>query len=411
MVDYHPFDETIWDEPFEAHKRLRDEAPAYYLEEFDCWFLSRFADIWDVCSDQSNLTSVNGITTTHLLTHQTPNAPNLTAFDGEEHTRVRSYFTPHFKPAAARALERRAQEISNWAIDQIVEKGEGDAVADLGGALAVRVASTILGIPLEDADMIMDWVNGYFARTPGVRGATEEGTTAAKEFGLYLFQLARRARAEGAPEGSILDQLLKTEINGELADDRSIAIHLNMMAIGGTETFPKVLSAALYRLWQHQDQRSRCIEDPGLAPHAFWETLRYDMPTHMLGRTVKDEFELHGQRLMPGSSLMFLWGSANRDEREFENPNVFDIDRCAPRILSFGVGQHMCLGTHIAKMEGRTLLAEVLRRLPDYEVEESGVERIQSEFFRGFARMPIRFTPGNREGSGATPSWRAGLPG
>ena len=237
----------------------------------------------------------------------------------------------------------------------------------------------------------MDWVNTYFEREPGHRGATERGTQAAKEFGLYLFKLANRARREGAPEGTVLHQLLHTELEGEMADDRAIAIHLNMMAIGGTETFPKIFSAALYRLWQNKDQRAKAIEDPSLIPWAFHETLRYDMPTHMLGRTVKHAFEIHGHTLEPGVGLMFLWGSANRDEREFPDPDTFDIERKAPRILSFGVGQHMCLGTHIAKMEGRVLLEEVLRRIPDYEVDESGIERLCSEFFRGFWRMPITF--------------------
>ena len=392
MVQYHPFDESILDEPFQIFKQLRDEAPAYYLEEFDTWFISRFADIWDLQSDQCNFTSKNGITTTHLLTHQTPNAPNLTGYDGEQHTRIRGYFNPHFKPAAARALEARTRELAREAVGRVIDTGRADALADLGGYVSVRVACTILGIPLEDADMIMDWVNTYFEREPGHRGSTERGTQAAKEFGLYLFKLSGQVRREGnAPEGSVLHRLLNAELEGKICDDRDIAIHLNMMAIGGTETFPKIFSALLFRLWQNKDQRARVAADAGLAPWAFHETLRYDMPTHMLGRSIQHGFELHGNRLEPGAGIMFMFGSANRDEREFDDPDVFDIDRRAPRILSFGVGQHMCLGAHIAKLEGRVLLEEVLRRIPHYEVDESGIERLCSEFVRGFWCMPIVF--------------------
>ena len=111
----------------------------------------------------------------------------------------------------------------------------------------------------------------------------------------------------------------------------------------------------------------------------------------MLGRTVANDFEFRGETLKAGSGIMFLWGSANRDERVFEDPNTWDLDRRAQRILSFGMGQHMCLGSHAAKLEGRILLEETLRRIPDYEVDESGIERLQSEFFRGFWKMPIRF--------------------
>ena len=98
MVAYHPFDEKIWDDPFETYRALRDEAPVYYLEDLDCWFISRFEDVWALQSDQSNFISTRGTTTTHLLTHQTPQAPNLTYYDGQEHNQVRSYFNSYFLP-------------------------------------------------------------------------------------------------------------------------------------------------------------------------------------------------------------------------------------------------------------------------------------------------------------------------
>jgi len=394
-LHFDPFDPGILDEPFAIHRRLRDETPAYYSEEFDCWFISRFQDIWDLESDQRNLSSTHGTTTTHLLTHQTPVAPNLTSYDGDEHKRIRKYFNPHFLPGAARRLEPLARELAAQAVDRALERGGGDAVSELGGWLSVRMACTILGIPLRDADQILEWVNGYFDREPGHRGTTARGLRAAKELGLHLFGLSRHARQHGAPEGSVLEQLLNVELEGERADDRAIAIHLNMMVIGGTETFPKIFSAALYRLAQHPEQRARCIADPALIPWAFHETLRFDMPTHMLGRSVANEFELHGQTLRPGSGIMFLWGSANRDEREFEQPGRFDVDRRAPRILSFGAGQHQCLGAHVARMEGRVLLEELLRRAPEYRIDEAGVVRLQSEFFRGFQRMPLLLRGGD----------------
>jgi cytochrome P450 len=162
-----------------------------------------------------------------------------------------------------------------------------------------------------------------------------------------------------------------------------------MIAIGGTETFPKVFSALLYRLWQNPAQRAAVAADPSQAPHAFQEALRYDMPTQMLGRTVAQDFELHGQRLRAGSGICFLWASANRDEREFPDPDRFDVARRAPRILSFGTGAHMCLGANAAKLEGRVLLEELLARMPEYEVDEAASVRLRSEFFRGFARLPI----------------------
>lgn len=389
MSLYDPFDASIWDEPFEAFRRLRDEAPAHYVPEVDCWFLSRFEDVWKMEQDQRPLTSKFGTTTTHLLTRQTPTSPNLSSLDGAEHTPVRSYFNPHFKPGAVRALEPRVAELARQALDRALESGDADAV-ELGGFVSSRVVCAVLGLPLADADRILAWVNGYFERRPGQRGSTEAGIQAAKELAMYLFRLSKETRGKGAPEGSVLHTLHTQPLGGEALDDMAVAVHLNMLVIGGTETFPKVFSAALHRLWQHPDQRRACAEDPSLVADAFHETLRIDMPTQMLGRTIARDLSLHGHTLRAGSGLMFLWGSANRDEREFPDPDRFDVRRRAPRILSFGHGQHMCLGAHVARLEGRVLLQEVLRRLPDYELDLDAGQRLHSEFFRGWAKLPIR---------------------
>ena len=357
MALYHPFDESLWDEPFDAYRRLRDEAPAHYVDDVNCWFVSRFADVWNLEQDQRPFTSEFGTTSTHLLTHQTPTSPSLSSLDGAEHRPVRAYFNPFFKPGAVGALEPRVRALAEEAVDAAVARGGGDAVADLGGWLSVRVVCLLLGLPLEDADRVMGWVNGFFERVPGKRGSTERGIQAAKDLGVYLFKLSRETRSTGAPEGSVLAKLHDTPLaDGEPLDDMAVAVHLNMLTIGGTETFPKVFSALLYRLWQNPEQRAACAADASLVPDAFQEALRYDMPTQMLGRTVANDLTLHGETLRKGSGVMFLWGSANRDEREFDDPDRFDIERRAPRILSFGHGQHSCLGAHVARLEGRVLL-------------------------------------------------------
>ena len=390
MSFYDPFSETTWEDTFPVYRRLRDEAPVHYLEEYDCWFLSRFEDVWALEQDQRALTSKFGTTSTHLLTKQTPTSPNLSCLDPPDHNPVRAYFNPFFKPGAVGQLEARVRELAAQAVEGARERGGADAVADLGGWLSVRVVCTLLGLPLEDADQILTWVNTYFDREDGTRGSTPRGVEAAKELAIYLYRKSRTARAKGAPPGSVLAKLQSAPLGDEPVDDMGVAVHLNMLVIGGTETFPKVFSAALHRLWQNPEQRATCVRDPERIPEAFHETLRYDMPTQMLGRTVARDIEIHGQTLRAGSGLMFLWGSANRDEREFPDPDTFDISRRAPRILSFGHGQHMCLGAHVARLEGRILLEELLRAFPEYEVEETKAVRLRSEFFRGFARLPIR---------------------
>jgi cytochrome P450 len=164
------------------------------------------------------------------------------------------------------------------------------------------------------------------------------------------------------------------------------------MVIGGTETLPKVFAGGVYQLYKHPDQRAELASDLGLARDAFWEMLRVEMPTLMLGACAEQETEIGGgTKISRGQKIMHLWVSANRDEREFDEPDRFDIHRKAPRILTFNHARHRCLGAHIAQMEGRVLLEELLVRAPEYEIDEGAAVRIRSEFFRGFEQLPIVF--------------------
>jgi cytochrome P450 len=128
-------------------------------------------------------------------------------------------------------------------------------------------------------------------------------------------------------------------------------------------------------------------------PDAYDEILRYDMPTQFLGRTLRRDVELHGRRLRAGQAVIFLYASANRDPREFSDPDRFDVARRPARILSFGAGAHQCLGTHVARMEGRVCLEEILARFPDYELDLARAVRLRTEFVQGFASLPVRTRP------------------
>ena len=198
-------------------------------------------------------------------------------------------------------------------------------------------------------------------------------------------------RTPPSADGSAIDTLLEIEIDGRKFSDEEAGSHLSMFLIGGAETFPKTFSSAVYLLFQHPDQRAECAKDPSLIPDAYNESLRYDMPTQFLMRTLLSDVELHGVTMREGSPVMFLYPSANRDKREFESPDVFDIKRKPPRILSFGHGIHACIGAHYARMEGKLCLEYLLEHMPEYHVEEDGLQRIKTEFVQGWEKMPIHY--------------------
>ncbi|MCH2171739.1 cytochrome P450 [Myxococcota bacterium] len=404
MVDFHPFADSFLDDPHASYRALRDEAPAYYLEEFDCWFLSRFEDVWRAEQDLEATTVRAGVTSYQLLAPREQREASrqmleevgfvaLAGLDPPNHTIARRVLSPRFLPRASRSLEPFTREWVGRFIDDFIERGECDVIGDLAMRISVRVACQIAGIPLSDADLLADMVNQSFSRNPGDETEFEFGASP-----LYAYLIDFIAQRRRQPGDGVVDLLIQTELGGRALTDIEIASHMSLLVVGGTETLPKAFSAAVHRLWEHPDQRAELIADSSLIGPAFWEALRLDMPTQMLGRTMTRPMEFHGQTLEPGQGVLFLFASANRDEREFENADHFDIHRRAPRILSFGHGTHRCLGANMAQMEGWVMLEELLKRLPEYEVDLERATRFRSEFFAGFSSLPLRFEPGARLG-------------
>jgi cytochrome P450 len=312
----------------------------------------------------------------------------IAAADG----RLSPLLAPSFLPRAARELEGYTRELAAELLDAALPRGELDVVADLAMRVSVRVACRILGLPLEDADVLAGNVSASFHRDPDARGQTETAHAAGSGLRDYLSKWVVERRARPSADG-VLDRLLRFEVDGRRFTDEDVVSNLTLLVIGGTETLPKAFAGAVHQLARHPAQRASVAAEPALCADAFWEALRIEMPTQMLGRTLRAEVVLHGERLRPGQKAMFLWACANRDEREFADPDRFDVARRAPRILSFGHSTHRCLGHNVARMEGRVLLEELLARIPDFELAEERAVRIRSEFFRGFASLPIRFGP------------------
>jgi len=390
MIEYDPFSEEVMRDPHPIYARLRNEAPCYHLPKWDAYALSRFEDIWQASTDADDYTTRFGTTSSQLLTRVQPPSPMINLMDPPAHTQLRSQIARFFTPGNVRKLEAQIQRFVDDAYRPFLERRAGDLFNDFAAKVSVKVACLANGFPMEDAEMLNRLVWRFFAREEGVEGMTQDGLAAMGEMFGYFGQLIRKRRAAGVADGSVIDVLLGVEIDGRRFSEEEASSHLSMFIIGGSETFPKVFSSAVHRLWQNPDQRARCVADPSLIPGAFAEALRYDMPTQFLMRTLKRDVELHGVRMREGRPVMFLYPSANRDAREFERPDAFDIARRPPRILSFGHGIHACIGRHFANLEGKLCLEKLLSHMPEYEVEEAKLRRIRTEFVQGWESMPVR---------------------
>jgi cytochrome P450 len=388
-IDYDPFSEAVRNDPHPFYRRLREEEPAYYMPRYEAWALSRFQDVWDASSSDA-YSAAKGTTPAQLLTRDQPVTPMLNAMDPPAHTQLRAVIRKCFLPQHVRALEPVARKLASELLDGVAERDEFDAIGDFAARLSVSVACLAIGLPVEDGPMLTGWVQSFFHHDPDRGGMTGEGMAALDRLVRYCEDqvAARRRKPEDSPRA--LDVLARFERDGRRFSDADAASHLSMLVIGGSETFPKVLASCLLRLWQLPEQRGWLADDPSGIPDAFNEVLRYDMPTQFLGRTLRRDVQLHGRTLREGQVVIFLYPSANRDPREFPDPDRLDIRRRAPRMLSFGAGDHQCLGTHVARMEGRVCLELILSRFPRYEVDLARAVRLRTEFVQGFASLPIR---------------------
>jgi cytochrome P450 len=389
-IGYDPFSEAVRNDPYPWYERLREEAPAYYMEPYDAWALSRFQDIWDASADTASYSAAKGTTPAQLLTKDQPVAPMINLMDPPQHSQMRAVIRKRFLPQSVRALEPEARRLAGELLDAAREQGGFDAVVDFGARVSVTMTCLAIGLPVEDGPMLTRLVQRFFHHDPDTGGFSADGQAALGELIDYCGQMVRERRRAPGDADRAIDAVCRFELDGRRFEEAEAASHVSMLVIGGSETFPKVLANGLLRLWQHPDQRALLARAPAQIPAAFEEILRFDMPTQMLGRTLKADVELHGEKLRAGQSVVFLYASANRDDREFLDPDSFDVLRRPPRILSFGAGAHQCLGKHVAQMEGRVCFEEILARFPEYEVEEARAVRLHTEFVQGFASLPVR---------------------
>lgn len=391
-IQYDPFsDDVINGDNHGIYKRLRDESPVHFIEKYDAFALSRFDDVWWACEGDF-VSNANGATSAHLLTRVQPVLPLINNMDPPEHTKLRGGLRKHFMPARMRALEPWIQSLVERLLEPFGDGGTFEFVEDFAQPLAMNVGCKVIGLPEEDGDYLRDVVGRFFTREPGQDGMTADGLAAMGEMNEYLRKVSADQRANPPTEPNAITVLRDyRDADGKGLSDDDIGSHLSLLLIGGTDTLPKVLANLLLRLQQNPEQRADIVANPELVIPAFNEAVRIDMPTQNMCREVTTRVERHGVAIDPGQVIVLLYTAANRDDREFPDPARFDIHRNAPRSLGFSHGHHACIGLHVARKEGQVAMNELLKRFPNYEVDESKLETYATEFVKGYSAMPVRF--------------------
>ena len=399
---FDPYDYAFHEDPYPLYRRLRDEDPVHHDERDDLWVVSRHADVHAVLRDDVRFSNRMGVSLD--ASAWTPDAHRVMSFlalDGAEQARIRKLVCAAFTPRRVRELEPQIRRLTDSYLATTLavnaEHGEADWIRDLAGKLPMDVISEMTGVPEPDRDEVRRLADLVVHREDGVRDVPQAGMEASIELMTYYSDMVEQRRKRGSDD--LTSALVAAELDGDRLRDGEIMAFLFLMVVAGNETTTKLLGNALFHLSAHPEQRAEVLARPGdpgpLVAQWIEETLRHDTSSQMLARYVVEDVEVQGVTMPAGSKALVLLGSANRDERVFTEPTVYDIHRDKAelsQILSFGTGRHFCLGANLARLEARVVLDELVRRVAHFEVHGDRAVRVHSTSVRGFASLPVTFT-------------------
>jgi cytochrome P450 len=272
-------------------------------------------------------------------------------------------------------------------VDKVIEKGECDFVKDVAGALPSYVIAELLGIPLEDGYRLYELTEITNAGLLGDARVSEAGM----QMFAYAAELATRKRAQ--PGDDIATSLLHAEVDGQRLTDMEFNFFFILLLNAGGDTTRNLVAGGMRVLMENPEELAKLEADPSLLPTAVEEMLRYVSPVISFVRTATKDTELRGVRVNKGDRAAMFYPSANRDETQFADPDLFDITRTPNPHMAFGGGgTHFCLGANLSRVEAAAIVPEVLSRMKNLELA-GPVERMPSTLINGIHSMPVRFTP------------------
>jgi cytochrome P450 family 142 subfamily A polypeptide 1 len=398
----------------ERTRWLRENAPVFWSEKTEAFILTRFEDVVHASKHNDVFCSGEGVLPGKL-------SPKIGLIDEDEprHGEMRDLINRGFTPRMVRKWEEAFQKITDEAIDEVANKGECDFVEDIAVPLPLILIAEMIGIRKEDRKRFHQWSDAMISAQGNMDNPEiiAKSGAAAMEYMTYVTAVIEDRREE--PKDDLISILVQAKDDGVLVEhtreqgesidatlgrsdehtsmnnDELIKMSILLM-VAGNETTRNGLSGGMQLLIENPDAKQRLIDDPSLIPTAVEEMLRLVSPVLSFLRTATQDTELRGVPIKQGEKILMMYGSANRDPEEFENPDAFDIDR-NPHHVAFGIGNHFCLGANLARMEMRVAVSELLRRIPDMEYSANGPEMGSSALVRSVQHMHVKFTPENAQ--------------
>jgi cytochrome P450 len=385
-------------DPHEVFALLRREAPVYWHERKNgrgFWAVTRYHDALRVYHEPHTYSSENGISLNfdNVMPEQVGSGMMMILTDPPRHNRIRHVVSPRFTPRSIAAYEPEVRRICDEILDAVIERGECDFVVDVAAKVPTAAICEMLGIPAEYRDLMYSLGNAAIgSQDPEYnqgRSPMETGRNAQAEFFGYFARLIDERRKN--PGKDLISALTVGEVDGAKLTDLEILFNTFLLIIGGQETTRNAISGGMLALINHPSERMKLAANPGVMPTAIEEFLRWTTPvTHIL-RTARQEAELRGEKIREGDKVVVWNASVNRDEEVFPAADRFDVTRTPNDHLAFGHGEHFCIGAHLARLEMRVMIEQVMRRMPDLALA-GHPERLRSNFVAGIKHMPVNFT-------------------
>ena len=393
-----------WANPWPMYQALRDKDPVHHVvpEEHpdqDYWVLSRHADVWNAARDHETFSSAQGLTVNYgeLEMIGLQDNPPFVMQDPPVHTEFRKLVSRGFTPRQVEAVEPAVRQFVIERIERLRAAGGGDIVVELFKPLPSMVVAHYLGVPEEDRSQFDGWTEGIVAanaQSGGFAEAAESAGEAVASMMAYFTELVERRRRE--PGDDTVSHLVAAGVgaDGDMAGMLSVLAFTFTMVTGGNDTTTGMLGGTVQLLHQRPDQRRLLVNNPELMTDAVDELLRLTSPAQGLARTTTRDVRIGNTTIPAGRKVLLLYGSANRDEREFgADAGELEVRRRPRNILTFSHGAHFCLGAAAARMQSRVALTELLARCPEFEVDESEIVWAGGSYVRRPLSVPFRVTP------------------
>ena len=397
---YAKGDPTTFGLPLAEYAYLRDEAPCYRYEFNDpmlidrAWVVSRNADIWAVDKNSELYAADRGGVLMWKFSPLDPSVggkPAMLTMDGAKHRIQRAVMSTAFTPHMVKKLEEKFRGYAVNIVDAALEKGTFNFVTDIAHTMPMEALGDVLGVPRGDRAKFFAWVDTFAAPfDTRITPSFEYVLQAIVDLLSYAVELADLKRGE--PGDDVITQLVQA--GAEVISQDELMGNVALLASGAAESTRTSLSHGMHELMRNPAQmawlREHAHDIPGTA---IQEIVRIATPFTHLVRTVTTDHELHGQHIKEGDIVLMLFAAGNFDERAFDEPNTFDLAREKNPHVSFGRGPHQCLGKHVAALEMKILLEELLQRAKD--ITPAGeISYVRDAFSRGVYQLPVTITPG-----------------